>query len=40
MKGFIACTLALAPFFASQNLKNQFTFHSPMMKKLHVRERR
>ena len=26
MKGFIACTLALAPYFASQNLKKPIHF--------------
>ena len=38
MKGFIACSLALAPYFASQNLKKPIHFSLLMMKKLHAKE--
>ena len=39
MKGFIDCSLALAPYFASQNLKKPIHFSFTMMKKLHAKER-
>ena len=38
MKGFIACTLALAPYFAKQDLKKPIHFLTLMTKKLHAKE--